>query len=150
MNPKISDFGMSRLFDRGSTQNMSKFYAPVGYSPPEYAYGGKVSAKTDIFSFGILLLEIATDKSNVSFSRTPQMDEFIDYVTQYTANKLNPSRLPPPDYVKDDCFSQFRSCIKTGLKRCRSPPVGVGDEDAGTERGLQGITEITLTDRLLE
>lgn len=29
MNPKISDFGMSRLFDRGSTHNMSKFYAPV-------------------------------------------------------------------------------------------------------------------------
>ncbi|TVU33867.1 hypothetical protein EJB05_15680, partial [Eragrostis curvula] len=41
MNPKISDFGLSRLFDRGSTHTISNVIAPIGYSAPEYFMSGK-------------------------------------------------------------------------------------------------------------
>ncbi|GAB2298751.1 hypothetical protein Dimus_032827 [Dionaea muscipula] len=69
MNPKISDFGLARTFlttqDSDSTHQV---VGTLGYMPPEYALRGIFSDKTDVFAFGILLLEIISGKKNSSFS----------------------------------------------------------------------------------
>ncbi|CAA2987267.1 G-type lectin S-receptor-like serine threonine-kinase CES101 [Olea europaea subsp. europaea] len=65
MNPKISDFGMARIF--GATQseaNTNRIVGTYGYMSPEYAGKGIVSLKTDVFSFGVLVLEIVSGKKN--------------------------------------------------------------------------------------
>ncbi|KAJ9141473.1 hypothetical protein P3X46_032010 [Hevea brasiliensis] len=68
MNPKISDFGLARIFKSNQIQEETKRIAGTfGYMPPEYAVFGKFSIKSDVFSFGILLLEIITGKKNNSF-----------------------------------------------------------------------------------
>ncbi|GJV10023.1 G-type lectin S-receptor-like serine/threonine-protein kinase [Tanacetum coccineum] len=60
MNPKISDFGMARIFSPNETQCMTKrVVGTFGYMSPEYLIGGTFSVKSDIFSFGVLMLEIA-------------------------------------------------------------------------------------------
>ncbi|QCE08404.1 serine/threonine-protein kinase PBS1 [Vigna unguiculata] len=60
MNPKISDFGFARLFNVDQTQfNASKIAGTYGYMAPEYARHGKLSMKLDVFSFGVIMLEIA-------------------------------------------------------------------------------------------
>ncbi|KAB1201236.1 Cysteine-rich receptor-like protein kinase 29 [Morella rubra] len=60
MNPKISDFGMARLFLLDQTQeNTSRIVGTYGYMAPEYAMHGQFSVKSDVFSFGVLVLEIA-------------------------------------------------------------------------------------------
>ncbi|XP_021858208.1 G-type lectin S-receptor-like serine/threonine-protein kinase CES101 isoform X2 [Spinacia oleracea] len=65
MNPKISDFGMARLFQNDeSGANTNRVVGTIGYMSPEYAYDGYVSVKSDVFSFGILVLEIITSKKN--------------------------------------------------------------------------------------
>nr|GMD83089.1 cysteine-rich receptor-like protein kinase 25 [Ipomoea batatas] len=69
MNPKISNCGMASIFMVDQTQiNTSKVIRTHGYMPPEYALYGLFSVKSDVFSFGILLLEIITGKKNTSFS----------------------------------------------------------------------------------
>ncbi|CAO2146754.1 unnamed protein product [Urochloa humidicola] len=59
MNPKISDFGLAKIFSKndieGSTQRIAGTY---GYIAPEYASKGLFSIKSDVFSFGVLTLEI--------------------------------------------------------------------------------------------
>ncbi|KAM4092586.1 hypothetical protein ACB094_06G051400 [Castanea mollissima] len=68
MNPKISDFGMARIFGGDQTEgNTNRVVGTYGYMAPEYAIDGLFSVKSDVFSFGILLLEILSAKKNRGF-----------------------------------------------------------------------------------
>ncbi|KAK9133693.1 hypothetical protein Scep_013221 [Stephania cephalantha] len=68
MNPKISDFGMARIFCGNKNQeNTMKVVGTYGYLAPEYAMEGLFSVKSDVFSFGVILLEILSGKRNSSF-----------------------------------------------------------------------------------
>ncbi|XBJ00650.1 hypothetical protein VPH35_020504 [Triticum aestivum] len=67
MNPKIADFGLARLLGGGHTQTKTANVAGTyRYMAPEYAIFGNVSPKIDIFSFGVLILEIVTRRKNNS------------------------------------------------------------------------------------
>ncbi|XP_019174907.1 PREDICTED: cysteine-rich receptor-like protein kinase 5 [Ipomoea nil] len=69
MNSKISDFGLARIFMFDQTHgNTSRVIGTYGYMSPEYVLHGLFSVKSDIFSFGVLLLEIITGKKNNSLS----------------------------------------------------------------------------------
>ncbi|QCD98492.1 serine/threonine-protein kinase PBS1 [Vigna unguiculata] len=67
LNPKISDFGMARIFGLiESEERTNRIVGTFGYMSPEYAMMGVISTKTDVYSFGILLLEILSGKKNSS------------------------------------------------------------------------------------
>ncbi|XP_068491986.1 cysteine-rich receptor-like protein kinase 10 [Phaseolus vulgaris] len=68
MNPKISDFGLARAFENGQNQaNTNRIMGTYGYMAPEYAMEGLFSMKSDVFSFGVLVLEIICGKKNSGF-----------------------------------------------------------------------------------
>ncbi|MFS8015334.1 putative protein kinase RLK-Pelle-DLSV family [Helianthus anomalus] len=68
MNPKISDFGMARIFGGDQTEaETKKVVGTHGYMSPEYAMDGLFSVKSDVFSFGVLVLEIVSGKKNRGF-----------------------------------------------------------------------------------
>lgn len=73
MDARITDFGLARVMQEAaselSTQNNMK--GSLGYVAPEYANLGKISRKCDVYSFGIVLMEIAT-------GRSPTDDKFIE------------------------------------------------------------------------
>ncbi|KAF3455593.1 hypothetical protein FNV43_RR00227 [Rhamnella rubrinervis] len=63
MNPKISDFGMAKMFGEDQIQaNTNRIVGTYGYMSPEYAMQGLYSTKSDVFSFGVLLLEIISSR----------------------------------------------------------------------------------------
>ncbi|XP_021719607.1 putative receptor-like protein kinase At4g00960 [Chenopodium quinoa] len=66
--PKIADFGLAKLFKTDQSQAViSKVVGTHGYMPPEYLIQGQVSLKSDVFSFGVLILEIVSGQKNSSF-----------------------------------------------------------------------------------
>ncbi|XP_058197197.1 G-type lectin S-receptor-like serine/threonine-protein kinase RKS1 isoform X5 [Rhododendron vialii] len=68
MNPKISDFGMAKIFGKDQIEaNTNRVVGTYGYMSPEYAMEGLFSVKSDVFSFGVLLLEIITGRKNSSY-----------------------------------------------------------------------------------
>ncbi|AES63671.2 G-type lectin S-receptor-like Serine/Threonine-kinase [Medicago truncatula] len=68
LNPKISDFGMARIFGGSENEgNTRRIVGTYGYMSPEYAMEGLFSEKSDVFSFGVLLLEIISGRKNTSF-----------------------------------------------------------------------------------
>ncbi|KAI5331016.1 hypothetical protein L3X38_021142 [Prunus dulcis] len=74
MNPKISDFGMAKMFGEDQIQaNTNRVVGTYGYMSPEYAMEGRYSEKSDVFSFGVLLLEIISGKRNTSYDPSPNL-----------------------------------------------------------------------------
>ncbi|XP_027910185.1 G-type lectin S-receptor-like serine/threonine-protein kinase At4g27290 [Vigna unguiculata] len=68
MKPKISDFGIARTFNQDQDEaNTNKVMGTYGYMPPEYAVHGSFSVKSDVFSFGVIVLEIITGRKNRGF-----------------------------------------------------------------------------------
>ncbi|XP_076920454.1 G-type lectin S-receptor-like serine/threonine-protein kinase At4g27290 [Bidens hawaiensis] len=82
MNPKISDFGLARRFKGYETEaNTNKVVGTYGYIAPEYAVHGLFSVKSDVFSFGVLVLEIVSGKKNRGFSHKEQRDNLLGHVS---------------------------------------------------------------------
>ncbi|CAN6684334.1 unnamed protein product [Malus baccata var. baccata] len=74
MNPKISDFGLAKTFGGDQSQaNTNRVVGTYGYMSPEYAADGIFSMKSDVFSFGVILLEMLNRKKNRGF-RHPDHD----------------------------------------------------------------------------
>ncbi|XP_059655501.1 G-type lectin S-receptor-like serine/threonine-protein kinase At4g27290 [Cornus florida] len=68
LSPKISDFGIARSFGRDQIEDKTKrVIGTYGYMSPEYAIDGNFSVKSDVFSLGVLLLEIVSGKKNWRF-----------------------------------------------------------------------------------
>ncbi|KAI4966291.1 hypothetical protein ZWY2020_041852 [Hordeum vulgare] len=68
MNPKISDFGLAKIFSSNDTQGSTKWVlGTYCYMSLEYASEGIYSIKSDVFSFGVLLVEILSRKRNCGF-----------------------------------------------------------------------------------
>ncbi|XP_021715389.1 L-type lectin-domain containing receptor kinase IV.1-like [Chenopodium quinoa] len=59
MNAKLGDFGLARLYDHGSNPRSTNIVGTVGYLAPEISLTGKPTPATDVFAFGIFLLEVA-------------------------------------------------------------------------------------------
>ncbi|KAL7087491.1 hypothetical protein ACP275_13G071000 [Erythranthe tilingii] len=70
---KISDFGLAKLDEEDNTHISTRVAGTYGYMAPEYAMRGHLTDKADIYSFGVVLLELISGRSNSS-SRDPSFD----------------------------------------------------------------------------
>nr|BAF91382.1 S receptor kinase-54 [Brassica rapa] len=86
MIPKISDFGMARIFARDETQvRTDNAVGTYGYMSPEYAMYGVISEKTDVFSFGVIVLEIVIGKRNRGFYQVNPENNLPSYAWTHWA-----------------------------------------------------------------
>jgi serine/threonine protein kinase len=81
MIPKIADFGLSRLLGEEQTRTRTlTVVGSIGYIAPEYRYSGEISTKSDIFSLGVLIIEIVTGLKVDSSSQDVTSKGFIENV----------------------------------------------------------------------
>ncbi|KAH0468999.1 hypothetical protein IEQ34_002231 [Dendrobium chrysotoxum] len=115
MNPKISDFGLAKLFPIDETQrNASHIAGTYGYMAPEYALHGLFSAKSDVFSFGVLILEIITGRRNSGFQGSDHAMNLLSYVWQYYKKQMT---IKVVDRSLCDKFQSLEvlKCLQIGL-----------------------------------
>ncbi|CAN6452156.1 unnamed protein product [Victoria cruziana] len=122
MNPKISDFGMAKLVGLDETQgSTSKIAGTYGYMSPEYAMKGQFSVKSDVFSFGVLMLEILSGRKISSFSDSVYGQDLLSYTwrlwTENRATELLDETLMEPCHVRE-----VVRCIHVGLLCVQEDP----------------------------
>lgn len=74
--PKIGDFGLAKLFPDNITHISTRVAGTTGYLAPEYAMHGQLTKKADIYSFGVVVLEIVSGKSVSDIPRS-EMEKFL-------------------------------------------------------------------------
>lgn len=76
---KVADFGLARLTSENDTHVSTRVMGTFGYLAPEYASSGKLSEKSDIFSFGVMLLEILTGRKPIDPENEYMDDSLVDW-----------------------------------------------------------------------
>ncbi|KAK4363945.1 hypothetical protein RND71_015303 [Anisodus tanguticus] len=76
LTPKISDFGLAKLIPPNATHVSTRVAGTIGYLAPEYAIRGQATRKSDVYSYGVLLIEIVTGRCNTN-SRLPIDEQYL-------------------------------------------------------------------------
>lgn len=119
LNPKISDFGLARLFPGDETHvNTFRISGTHGYMAPEYALHGYLSVKTDVFSFGVLVLEIVSGRKNHNSHLSAEKTDLLSYTWKlYQGGKA--LELVDPSLAKCNP-DEAAMCIQLGLLCCQA------------------------------
>ncbi|KEH38577.1 LRR receptor-like kinase [Medicago truncatula] len=79
LDPKISDFGLAKLDEEENTHISTRIAGTYGYMAPEYAMHGYLTDKADVYSFGIVALEIVSGKSNTMYRSKEEAFYLLDW-----------------------------------------------------------------------
>ncbi|KAF8009581.1 hypothetical protein BT93_J0556 [Corymbia citriodora subsp. variegata] len=115
LNPKISDFGLARIFRGDDTEEETRrIVGTYGYMSSEYALDGKFSVKSDVFSFGVLLLEIISSKRNRGFQHPDHHHTLLGHAwLLWSEGKA--MELINESICASFVESQAKRCIQVGL-----------------------------------
>ncbi|EXB29468.1 putative LRR receptor-like serine/threonine-protein kinase [Morus notabilis] len=85
----VGDFGLAKLVDARKTNVTTQVRGTMGHIAPEYLSTGKSSERTDVFGYGIMLLEIVTGQRAIDFSRLEEEDDvlLLDHVKKLEREK---------------------------------------------------------------
>ncbi|KAI3456373.1 hypothetical protein Pfo_013036 [Paulownia fortunei] len=115
MNPKISDFGLARTFGGDHYQeNTNRVMGTYGYMAPEYAVDGLFSVKSDVFSFGVLVLEILSGKKNRGFYHPDHDLNLLGHAWKLW-NEGNPTDFLDASLLVPNSASEVLRYIQVGL-----------------------------------
>ncbi|XP_062199446.1 cysteine-rich receptor-like protein kinase 43 [Phragmites australis] len=124
--PKIADFGMARLFPEagdGRSRVHTRVAGTNGYMAPEYLMHGDLSTKADVFSFGVVVLEIISSCKNSSF--VPPHDSEADTLLEYAWRLYKKGRsleLLDPAVKSSAVPEQVELCVRIGLLCVQADP----------------------------
>ncbi|KAF9602804.1 hypothetical protein IFM89_031573 [Coptis chinensis] len=100
-NSKVSDFGLAKLLGSESSYVTTRVMGTFGYVAPEYASTGMLNERSDVYSFGILIMEIISGRNPVDYSRPPGEVNLVEWLKTMVANRnaegvLDPKMLDKP------------------------------------------------------
>ncbi|XP_019170534.1 PREDICTED: putative receptor-like protein kinase At4g00960 [Ipomoea nil] len=115
MNSKIADFGLARIFEIDQTEeSTNRIVGTYGYMPPEYAMHGEFSVKSDIFSLGVILLEIITGNKNRIIDQSNRTVNLLGYAWEQWRDGT-PLEILDPVLAKSYKVNEVIQCIHIGL-----------------------------------
>ncbi|RZC57123.1 hypothetical protein C5167_004426 [Papaver somniferum] len=94
-NPKVSDFGLAKLLCSESSYVTTRVMGTFGYVAPEYACTGMLNERSDVYSFGILIMEIITGRSPVDYSRPAGEVNLVEWLKNMVGSRKSEEVLDP-------------------------------------------------------
>ncbi|XP_044432489.1 putative receptor-like protein kinase At4g00960 [Triticum aestivum] len=152
MTPKIADFGLSRIFGEQESRIVTDNRAGTcGYMAPEYLIRGVVSNKADIFSVGVIVIEIITGHRDYPYfqqdnphSTAASLQQFTEKVLLSWRNKF----ISTPNYKSTErSIRQVRQCICIALE-CVDPGMEKRPTPKDILEMLNGVDKMVANDEL--
>lgn len=147
MNGRLGDFGLARLHDHGANLQTTHVVGTIGYLAPELVCTGKATPLTDVFAFGMFLLEVACGKRPVNSNPQGNQPLLVDWVLEHwnkgSLSEVVDTRLQSDYNVDEACL-----VLKLGLL-CAHPFANVRPNMQSIIRYLDGdsqLPELTDTD----
>ncbi|RWR72443.1 proline-rich receptor-like protein kinase PERK1 [Cinnamomum micranthum f. kanehirae] len=85
---KVADFGLAKFTSDTNTHVSTRVMGTFGYLAPEYASSGKLTDKSDVFSFGVMLLELITGRRPVDTTQSYMDDSLVDWARPLLTRSL--------------------------------------------------------------
>ncbi|XP_050134940.1 G-type lectin S-receptor-like serine/threonine-protein kinase At4g03230 isoform X1 [Malus sylvestris] len=122
MNPKISDFGLARIFGGNETSaNTNRVVGTYGYMSPEYALDGLFSVKSDVFSFGVVVIEVISGKRNTGFFQQEKSLSLLGYAWHLWKEEKALDLLEQT--LRQSCNQdEYLKCVNVGLLCVQEDP----------------------------
>ncbi|KAL9245800.1 hypothetical protein vseg_019408 [Gypsophila vaccaria] len=118
-NPKVSDFGLAKLLGSESSYVTTRVMGTFGYVAPEYASTGMLNERNDVYSFGILIMEIISGRNPVDYSRPPGEVNLVDWLKMMVTNR-NPEGVLDPKLPEKPTSRALKKALLVAL-RCVDP-----------------------------
>ncbi|KAF8405948.1 hypothetical protein HHK36_008026 [Tetracentron sinense] len=120
----LRDFGLAKLMDYKDTHVTTAVRGTIGHIAPEYLSTGKSSEKTDVFGYGIMLLELITGQRAFDLARLANDDDvmLLDWVKGLLKEKKL-DMLVDPDLLSNYIDSEVEQLIQVALLCTQGSPV---------------------------
>ncbi|XP_059077007.1 L-type lectin-domain containing receptor kinase IV.1-like [Cryptomeria japonica] len=114
LNAKLGDFGLAGLYDDTQNPQTTRVVGTVGYIAPEVTNTGKVTPSSIVFSFGVVLLEVACGRRPVDFAKDSEQIVLLNWVKDlYQNGKISHAADPNLNGVYD--VEEMERVLKLGL-----------------------------------
>jgi serine/threonine protein kinase len=111
---KVSDFGLVKLAPEGKYSVETRLAGTFGYLAPEYAVTGRVTTKVDVFSFGVVLMELMTGRRALDETQREENMHLVTWFRRMNVNKESfLAAIDPTIHVDDETFKTI--CVVSEL-----------------------------------
>ncbi|XP_026444367.1 L-type lectin-domain containing receptor kinase IV.1-like [Papaver somniferum] len=123
MNARLGDFGLSRLYDRGTNPRTTNVVGTLGYIAPEMIKTGRATTSSDVYSFGAFLLEVACGRRPIEMhkSETEEGEVLVDWVL-YCWRSGRILQTSDPNLMNEYVEEEMELVLKIGLLCSRNNP----------------------------
>ncbi|GJN28503.1 hypothetical protein PR202_gb16636 [Eleusine coracana subsp. coracana] len=137
-NPKISDFGLSRLMTAAANSNVLAAAGALGYRAPELSKLKKANAKTDVYSLGVIILELLTGKSPADNTNGMDLPQWVASIVkeEWTSEVFDLELMR--DAASGNVGDELMDTLKLAL-HCVDPSPSVRPEAREVLRQLEQI-----------
>ncbi|KAK2453463.1 putative receptor protein kinase [Trifolium repens] len=120
--PKIADFGLARLFPKDETHVNTRVAGTHGYMAPEYLMHGHLSVKADVYSYGVLVLELITGHRNSSSDSAFNGDNLLNWAYKLYKKGKWVEMVDPTVVSSVTVTEQVETCIRVSLLCIQGDP----------------------------
>lgn len=121
MNGRLGDFGLARMYQHGQVARTTRVVGTVGYLAPEVVRRGRASAQTDVYGFGILILEVICGRRPIEEGKPPLVEWVWQLMVQGEILRAVDDRIVDIENGVED--EEVEKMLHLGLL-CTYPEVG--------------------------